>query len=248
VVSADGTQESVERNAFRGAWRVLTRTLKRPILAVLLLNLRRSTLEGLYDIGRLRRLRWAWSNPNSGAAEYVAAVARAAATTRGPILECGSGLTTVIVGAIARRKGQQFVSLEDSAWWARHVRWSAKLAKADVDYRVHPLRAYEKFDWYEVGPPVDDIGMVICDGPPSTSRGGRFGLMPVCADHLATDAVIYLDDFDRPAEKTVTQRWDTDFGWSVDREYMSAKGSFAEVRSASLRAAPQRVVPEPTSR
>ena len=139
----------------------------------------------------------------------------------------------MIVGTIARRTRQPFVSLEDSAWWARHVRWSVKLATADVDYRVHPLHAYENFDWYAVDPMIDDITMVICDGPPSTSRGGRFGLMPVCAEHLATDAVIYLDDYDRPAEKTVTQRWASEFGWTVDREYKSAKGNFCEVRRLS---------------
>ncbi len=230
----DGSQAPVARNPLRGAWRALTRTVKRPILAALLLNLRRSTLDDLCDARRLQRLRWAWSNPNSGAAEYLVAVASAAASGRGPILECGSGLTTVILGAIARRTGQAFVSLEDSAWWARHVRWSLKLAKADADYRVRPLHEYEDFDWYQVDSMPDDIAVVICDGPPSTSRGGRFGLMPVCGDHLAADAEIYLDDFERPAEKVVTQRWADEYGWAVEHEYQSDKGVFCRIRRAPI--------------
>jgi hypothetical protein len=187
-------------------------------------------IDDMCDPRFLRRLRWAWANPNSGAVEYLVAVAEAAAATRGSVLECGSGLSTVVVGAISQRTGNRVVSLENSSWWARHVRWCLKLARAEkVDYRVRALRSFGDFDWYDLGTPLHDVTLVICDGPIATSRGGRFGLLPVCADYLAPNARILLDDFDRPSERLVVQRWADEFGWSVEREHASTKGSFCSI-------------------
>jgi hypothetical protein len=228
-----GSHAPVRKNVIRGLWRASVRTAKRPILAVLLLQLRGSDLQELCDENRLRRLRWAWSNPNSGALEYLLAVASAAASGSGPILECGSGLTTIVVGAVVRHTGRPFVSLENSPWWARHVRWSMKLAQAEVDYRVQPLRDYGEFDWYEADPPLHDVSMIICDGPPAATRGGRYGLLPVYGQHLSADAEIYLDDFDRAAENIVTQRWSDEFGWSVEHSYASGKGTFCRMRKSA---------------
>lgn len=225
-------QAEVSTNALRGLWRALARTAKRPVLAILLLRMRTMDIEDICDPRLLRRLRWAWANPNSGAVEYLVAVADAAATTRGSVLECGSGLSTIVIGAISERTGNPVVSLENSSWWARHVQWCLKLARAqNVDYRVRGLRNFGDFDWYDLGAPVDDVTLVICDGPISTSRGGRFGLLPVCGDQLAPNPRILLDDFDRPSERQVVQRWADEFGWSLEREYTSTKGSFCSISS-----------------
>jgi hypothetical protein len=226
----DCAQAPVQTNALRGLWRAITRTAKRPILVAFLFQLRSSTLEDLCDQRRLGRLRWAWSNPNSCSVEYLAAVTSASVSARGVILECGSGLTTVVVGTVAHRTGQPYVTLEHSHWWARHVRWAVKVARAEVDYRVAPLREYEGFDWYDIGPALDGIALVVCDGPPATSRGGRYGLFPLCGDHLLADAEIYLDDFDRPSEKLVTERWAEEFHWSVQSVIASHKGLFCRIQ------------------
>ncbi len=224
------TQAEPETNPFRGLWRAAARTVKRPVLAFLLLRLRTMQTEDICDPRFLRRLRWAWANPNSAAVEYLGAVAEASAATRGTVLECGSGLSTIVAGAISQRTGNQVVSLENSSWWARHVRWCLGLARAEkVDYRVRPLRSFGTFDWYDLGTPVANVTLVICDGPIATSQGGRFGLLPVCAEYLAPNARILLDDFERPSEKSVVQRWSDEFGWSVEREYVSTKGSYAAI-------------------
>ncbi len=59
-----------------------------------------------------------WGNEHwSANAEYLDAVAAAACRERGPILECGCGLTTLVLATIARRTGSSIYSLEhDSAW------------------------------------------------------------------------------------------------------------------------------------
>jgi hypothetical protein len=227
------TQEPVQKNALRGAWRAFSRAAKRPVLMLALRNLQTAELNQILDPKMLRRLRWAWANPNSADVEYLGAVANAAATTDGAILECGSGLSTVVVGVIATRKGRKFTSLEHSAWWSRSVRASLKLAGASgADYQVKPLRSYEGFEWYDPQNVDGDITLVICDGPPATSRGGRYGLMPVMSTKLAENGRIFLDDYDRLSEGSVVSRWEAEFGWSLEQVYSSAKGKFASLTKA----------------
>jgi Methyltransferase domain len=229
------TQSEPKTNALRGLWRASARTAKRPALAMLLSRMRKMETEDICDPRFLRRLRWAWANPNSAAVEYLVAVAEAAAATRGTVLECGSGLSTIVLGAISQRTGNQVVSLENSSWWSRHVRWCLGLARAEkVDYRVRPLRSFGDFDWYDLGAPVQDVTLVICDGPIASSHGGRYGLLPLCREYLAPDARILLDDFERPSERSVVQRWSDEFGWSVEHEYVSAKGSFCSVTRSAI--------------
>jgi len=88
-----------------------------------------------------------------------------------------------------------------------------------VTVHIAPLRSWDRFDWYD--PPMDCIprgfGLVICDGPPGATRGGRFGLFPVMQDCLATDAVILLDDADRAGEREVAERWQAEWGARVQK-------------------------------
>jgi hypothetical protein len=223
-------QHQVQRNAVRGAWRAVSRVARRPFLALFLLKLRSAEVDQILDIGTLGRLRWAWANPNSASVEYLKTVAQAAVSANGPILECGSGLSTVIIGAIAQRTGYPFLSLEHSVWWSRNVRWSLKLAGvSSIDYQVRPLRSYKDFDWYDPETDASGITLVVCDGPPATSRGGRYGLMPVFANRLAPKAMVFLDDYERPSEQQVVDRWSDEFGWSVEHVYTSDKGQFCNL-------------------
>jgi Methyltransferase domain len=233
----DEIEHHVQKNALRGAWRAFSRVARRPVLALLLRQLQNASVEQALQPAMLRRLRWAWANPNSASVEYLSAVGEAAAAAKGPILECGSGISTVVVGVVARRAGNALISLEHSAWWSRNVRWSLKMAGVtEIDYRIRPLRFYDGYDWYDAGALPSDIALVICDGPPATSRSGRYGLMPLLNDHLAADARVFLDDYDRPSEVAVVKRWSDEYGWTLERAYVSAKGQFASlVRSESTK-------------
>lgn len=82
-----------------------------------------------------------------------------------------------------------------------------------------PPRSYGEFDWYDITRidlPIS-IAAVVCDGPPSMTRGGRYGLLPVLRSRLG-GAVILLDDADRPGEADVLDRWQTEFGCGVEME------------------------------
>ena len=65
------------------------------------------------------------------------------------------------------------------------------------------------FDWYDVEAVniPNGIGLVVCDGPKGTTRGGRNGLAPVMKDRLARGCIVLLDDTSREAERAIIERW-----------------------------------------
>jgi len=76
-----------------------------------------------------------------------------------------------------------------------------------------PLKDYGTFEWYDVSTTSipRDISLVICDGPPHYTKGGRYGLLPVLSKHLADGAIILLDDYSREHEKQIVKDWKIDF-------------------------------------
>jgi hypothetical protein len=152
-----------------------------------------------------------WSNDGFVARiDYLHEVASRAAATEGPVLECGTGITTIILGLMTQRRQVQVFSLENSAEWLKRVQ--AVLDRnglSNVNACFSPLRDYGDFDWYD--PPFERLpekfSLVVCDGPPGTTKGGRYGLLPVMGERLSASSVILLDDTDRPEEQTIMNRW-----------------------------------------
>jgi hypothetical protein len=181
----------------------------------------------------LRRLRRGWGNEDwSAHLAYLRAVCVFASDAGGPILECGSGLTTVLIGAMCA-EGAEPISVEHSPEWARRV--NAALARHGLPGRVEhrPLQSYEGFDWYEPSFLADRFGfrLVICDGPPGSTEGGRYGLLPLCRDHLAAEWVILADDAERPGDAAVLERWKREFGCTYRIE-SGPDADFAVIRPA----------------
>jgi hypothetical protein len=166
------------------------------------------------------RLTYGWGNPGwSASNEYLRACLRHAISARQPMLECGSGLTTLLLGAIAQRQGNTLWSLEHQALWAERVQ--AQLATFGVHASricVSPLDSYGEFSWYR--PPLDAMpatfGLVICDGPPGETPGGRYGLVPIMKGHLPAGSVILLDDAIRSHEREIAARWVAEVGASCE--------------------------------
>jgi predicted O-methyltransferase YrrM len=152
-----------------------------------------------------------WGNRWSAQREYLTACLEHARAADGPILECGSGLSTVLIGTLAQASGNSVVSLEHEPKYAKRVRhYLDKYHLSSVKHCVAPLKSYGDFDWY-TPPPLDsipgDFSLVICDGPPGLSRGGRYGLVPVMQDKLRPDCTILLDDGAREGEQETAARW-----------------------------------------
>ena len=168
----------------------------------------------------LKRLRLGWDNQGWDAKlDYFEEVINRAVATEGPILECGSGLTTLVVGYLAGKRKVETWSLEDNADWYRRVSKAIEKHRVPgVNLCFSPARGYEGFNWYD--PPVARMpakfSLVICDGPPDLAHGGRYGLLPILGNRLEPGAVILFDDARETGQPEVLQRWKTERGVSVE--------------------------------
>jgi glycosyltransferase involved in cell wall biosynthesis len=178
----------------------------------------------------LSDLQEGWANDGFAARiDLLMEVAKQAATTAGPILECGSGITTILMGLLAGRRGVKTYAFEHiDEWRARVLKAVSQFQIPRVEILHTPLRHYQNFEWY--GAPLADLpptfSFVLCDGPPGETVGGRYGLLPVMRDRLAADAVIILDDIEREGELDALRRWQSESSFEV-RMHDGATGSFA---------------------
>ena len=173
------------------------------------------------DIELLSALVFGWGNEGwSGAPEYLRSSIQHALVTEAPMLECGSGLTTLLLGGVAQRTGRQLWSLEHIPEWMERV--SVQLATFGIDsvrICLAPLVGLGDYDWYArpVGIESERFGLVVCDGPPANTRGGRYGLVPAMKRNFKDGCVILLDDAEREAEQAAVQRWREEVPCSVTR-------------------------------
>jgi predicted O-methyltransferase YrrM len=157
-----------------------------------------------------------WGNEGWPAKEeLLAAIASHAWETQGTILECGCGLSTVLLALIARHNGRRVVSLEHIEDYAVSIRSTLRrFDLANVEILVSPLVAYQDYDWYELPEGTfreQEISLVVCDGPPEATRGCRHGVLPVTSPFLRHGAVILLDDV-QAGGASVLARWKREFG------------------------------------
>lgn len=208
--------------------RVIPAQIKRPVKSAVLSYIFRQAMR---ELGRLplgavpsrellTKLRLGWDNQGWDAKlDYFEEIAKRAVATEGPILECGSGLTTLVLGQLAGRRKVETWSLE------HHTGWHQRVSKAIERHHVpgvnlcfSPLRDYERFNWYD--PPLAkmpaNFSLVICDGPPDLAKGGRYGLLPILGSRIQSGAVILFDDAKEPGQPEVLRRWMAERGASVE--------------------------------
>jgi hypothetical protein len=148
----------------------------------------------------------AWGNQGFAAdVGFVTEIANRVLSGGGPFLECGSGLTTIVSGAIATHRGLRVIALEQDLEWFNHVkRKIAQLAISNVELIYAPLRRYDDFAWFDIEtvtlPPA--FTHVFCDGPAVWGRewpepmkpNWRAGVVPVLQRRGITFDEILLDD------------------------------------------------------
>jgi len=212
--------------------------IKRPLKRALLRRQLRAVIEKMRKLSDgqvpsrqlLSELITAWSNEGYSAnLDYLEEVANQAISAKGPILECGSGVTTILIGILSAQRKTEVWSLEHFPEWRKRV----------VDVLAHnnikgvqvcssPLIEYGEFVWYD--PPFAKIpkefSLVVCDGPPGATKGGRYGLLPVMGSRLPTGSIILLDDAGRPAEMEMINRWQSESAFET-RVVHGEGGKFA---------------------
>ncbi len=170
--------------------------------------------------GLISELIYGWDNEGFTAREeYLRACLRHALVHRGSILECGSGLTTVLIGATLERNGGTMCSLEhDAAWRERTQAVLDRFRIRSVQLWHAPLKSHGDFFWYDVpsASPPTTISLMICDGPPADTPGGRYGAIPLMRHRLLRGAVVLLDDIEREAEQEIARRWADELGSSME--------------------------------
>ena len=146
------------------------------------------------------------------------------------VVECGSGASSVWIGYALRRAGSgRLVAIEHEARYAELSRDLIAAHGLDdvVEIRHAPLTevkpelaAAEPEGpvesaplWYDLSRLGDlrRIGLLFVDGPPqATGAQARYPAVPALLPHCTDDAVIVLDDADRPDERALGDRWVTE--------------------------------------
>lgn len=149
-------------------------------------------------------------------AHWLAAVLAARRPT--VIVECGSGISTVLIGLVLRHQGYApgdvvFHSLEGERRWLETTRAAAAQLDVDAYARMHhtPIVPHawsggqdHAFDLAAVDG-LAAVDLLLIDAPPAAF--GRRGVLPSLAGSLAEGALVLLDDAARDEEQEAVDAW-----------------------------------------
>jgi predicted O-methyltransferase YrrM len=135
------------------------------------------------------------------------------------IVECGSGVSTVILARCMQlNEAGHVYSLEHLPEFADKTRWDLRRHGLEdwASVLTAPLRRYElrgeTVIWYSFEKlPQIEIDMLLVDGPPEET--GKLARFPAALlfDRLKPGGVVFLDDANRDDEKTALRLWAQEF-------------------------------------
>lgn len=192
-----------------------SRVIVRGSLASYVRRVMNSTLRAV--CGRIRAGTWKMADLSEALAyvdnywgaqeDVLAANIVLAGKAQGPIIEAGSGLSTVLMAAAT---DQPVYCLEHDDFFAAKLRKMADEAGVDVILCSAPLVG----DWYDLAA-VDGLperfALGLNDGPPRSLGGDRKRFF----DHLECDAVV-CDDADTPSYADFLHQWAGEHGMKCE--------------------------------
>lgn len=131
-----------------------------------------------------------WDNPWAPSASFLATAYHLARNTDGPILDCGSGLTTLVLATT----GREITALEHDPFWAMRVRESLSHHGLTANVQCGPLIN----GWYS--PPNGTFPLVVIDGPPR-------GLGDRSRAYGYASGRVLVDDTQDPSQLEALQDW-----------------------------------------
>ncbi len=149
------------------------------------------------------------------------------------IVECGSGVTTLMLARCCQLNGGgHVISLENGAEFAAKTR--AELARygledfatvIDAPLTTQTVKGRE-YQWYVLKDlPDRTLDMLVIDGPPGfIQRHSRYPALPLLFDKLADGCTVYLDDAARPDEREVVALWQAAFPGLAHEYVATARG------------------------
>jgi predicted O-methyltransferase YrrM len=171
----------------------------------------------------MRRLVYYWGNASMAAGlEYASYCAAEGLNGHKQVLECGAGLSSLLIAATGKKNNTEITSFDDHPFWAGKMQQMAIKFGLDNLRVLHtPIKDYGKFEWYDYSnkPLPEKFDLVLCDGPPGETKGGRFGLFPCMESQFHNQTKIVLDDYGRQGEKDVALKWEIRYGWKVTQTF-----------------------------
>jgi len=143
------------------------------------------------------------------------------------IVECSSGLTTLVLARCCQLNGQGWViSLENGEEYAEKTRQQLKEFGLE-DYAQVLYAPLEKvsldrdYDWYSLAELAEvSIDMLVIDGPPGfIQKNSRYPALPLLFEKFSKQAIVFLDDAARGDEKELVAQWQAEFS-GVEHEYL----------------------------
>jgi hypothetical protein len=132
------------------------------------------------------------------------------------IVECGSGLSTILFGSLVREgRLDQVLSLEHDPRWFEYGRYrlAEKGLAGTVDLQLCPLRQFPVggylAKWYDLqGVEAFPADLILVDGPPGNSWiHARHPAPHLLKGFVQEGTWLLLDDCDRPQEAEVLAMW-----------------------------------------
>ena len=151
------------------------------------------------------------------------------------VIECGSGLTTIVTArALQQLGGGKLISLDHDAKFAaitqKHLQ---DLGLSEfVEVHVAPLTSSRvngaDYVWYDIEA-VDlpeSLDMIVIDGPPIVLTGeeGRYPAVPRLMGRLARPGIVILDDTDRLGESRIVDKYLDEFRGMSREDVATEKG------------------------
>lgn len=161
-----------------------------------------------------------WTTGSMRPAALVAVCNEIVHGARTRIVECGSGVSTVVLARLLReRRAGGLVALEHDRHWAALVQEHLRRETLDRIARVLHAPLQGEPPWYGLAgleEVPDEIDLLVVDGPPACDPGHdmrRAPALPRFAERLVASAAVVLDDISRPGERQVIASWEASTDW-----------------------------------
>lgn len=175
-----------------------------------------------------------WSSAAMRPSGLVKVVNEIMINQRKTIVECGGGISTVLIAKLINEFSGKLYTIEHSKEWAVFLENLLKKYKLNQNVYIiySPLRQIElsigKGFWYECKCierviPRKKVDFLIVDGPPSypiENKYSRYFAVPFFWDYFAEDFSILLDDINRQGEKEIITLWEKEYNIKFKRYYI----------------------------
>ena len=153
------------------------------------------------------------------------------------IVECSSGLTTLVLARCCQLNGRgRVISLENGEEYAEKTRQQLKESGLNdyaqvIDAPLVKVVLDRDYDWYSLESLPDiSIDMLVIDGPPGfIQKNSRYPALPLLFEKFSDQARVFLDDAARDDEKELVEQWQTEYP-DIDHGYLELERGCSVLR------------------